>query len=41
MTDELELMAVATEASVNVPLVRRYLVHLGLCQCAIVVILAV
>ncbi len=41
MTDELKLMTVATESSVNIPLVPRYLVHLGLCQCAVVVILAV
>ena len=41
MTDELKLMAVATKSSVNVPLVKWYLFHLGLCQCAVVVILAV
>lgn len=41
MTDEFKLMAIATEASVNIPLVPRYLVHLGLCQCAVVVILAI
>lgn len=32
MADELELMAIATEASLNVPLVPRDLVHLGLSE---------
>jgi len=41
MTDEVETVAVATEARINIPLVPRYLVHLCLCHCAVVVILAV
>ena len=41
MTDELELMAVATEASINIPLVKWNLFHLGLGHGAVVVILAV
>jgi hypothetical protein len=41
MADELELVAIATETSLNVPCVPRDLVHLGLRQRAVVVILAV
>ena len=41
MADKLELVAIATESSFNIPGVPRDLVHLGLRQCAVVVILAV
>lgn len=41
VADKLELMAITTKASLNVPSVPRNLVHLGLCQSAVVVILAV
>ena len=41
MADEVKLAAIATEASINVPGIPRDLVHLGLHQRGVVVILAV